>query len=153
MLISKELKIRDMEFILGSRFPVSLRYAVNSHGWINLEPWEWDQNENILSRIESLPDGRRIHVRVAQQTPLRFLISLDGALQEELIENRIRHVVSRWLSLEWDPQPAVTIAQNIDGLISAHIFAGGGRLLRCSSFFEDFVKTVCTINTNCHIIT
>jgi len=86
---------------LGSRFPVSLRYAINSHGWINLEPWEWDQNGNILSRVESLPDGRRIHVRVAQQTPLRFLISLEGALQEELIENRIRHVVSRWLSLEW----------------------------------------------------
>jgi endonuclease III len=137
-----------MESILNSRFPVSLQHVVNSHGWINLEPWKWDGNENGLSRVELLPDGQIARVKVTQQTPKRFLIDWEGESQDQLTVNRLRYIVSRWLSLEWDPRPAVDVATNIDSLIAEHIVYGGGRFLRCSSFYEDFVKTICTINTN-----
>jgi 3-methyladenine DNA glycosylase/8-oxoguanine DNA glycosylase len=55
----------------------------------------------------------------------------------------IGRCVGRWLSADWDPAEALA-ALGEDG---AMIARGGGRILRCSSFYEDFVKTVLTINT------
>jgi 3-methyladenine DNA glycosylase/8-oxoguanine DNA glycosylase len=52
--------------------------------------------------------------------------------------------VRRWLSADWEPQAAIAALPEAAGLIEC----GGGRLLRGSSFYEDFVKTVLTINAN-----
>ena len=52
--------------------------------------------------------------------------------------------VRRWLSADWEPQTAIAVLPDAAGLIER----GGGRLLRGSSFYEDFVKTVLTINAN-----
>ncbi len=53
--------------------------------------------------------------------------------------------VRRWLSADWDPAEAIAVLLGEDGVL---IGRGGGRILRCSSFYEDFVKTVLTINTS-----
>ena len=50
----------------------------------------------------------------------------------------------RWLSADWEPAPAITALPDLAQLIEL----GGGRMLRGSSFYEDFVKTVLTINTS-----
>lgn len=50
----------------------------------------------------------------------------------------------RWLSTEWEPSAAIAALPQTGGLIER----GGGRMLRGSSFYEDFVKTVLTINTS-----
>jgi 3-methyladenine DNA glycosylase/8-oxoguanine DNA glycosylase len=52
--------------------------------------------------------------------------------------------VRRWLSVDWEPAPAMAALPDAAALIER----GGGRLLRGSSFYEDFVKTVLTINAN-----
>ncbi|MBO0736686.1 MAG: hypothetical protein J2P48_08970, partial [Alphaproteobacteria bacterium] len=52
--------------------------------------------------------------------------------------------VSRWLSADWEPSMAITALPDAAVLIKA----GGGRMLRGSTFHEDFVKTVLTINAN-----
>lgn len=52
--------------------------------------------------------------------------------------------VRRWLSADWDPAPAMAALPDAAFLIER----GGGRLLRGSSFYEDFVKTVLTINAS-----
>ena len=54
-------------------------------------------------------------------------------------------LVRRWLSLDWDPARAIASARAVDPEAAEVIKNGGGRLLRCSTFYEDFVKTVCTI--------
>jgi 3-methyladenine DNA glycosylase/8-oxoguanine DNA glycosylase len=54
--------------------------------------------------------------------------------------NRVR----RWLSADWEPEAAISALADSAALITR----GGGRLLRGSSFYEDFVKTVLTINAN-----
>ena len=50
----------------------------------------------------------------------------------------------RWLSADWEPLEAIAVL----GGDAALIGRGGGRILRCSTFYEDFVKTVLTINTS-----
>jgi 3-methyladenine DNA glycosylase/8-oxoguanine DNA glycosylase len=52
--------------------------------------------------------------------------------------------VRRWLSVDWEPSGAVAALTETAELIRR----GGGRMLRGSSFYEDFVKTVLTINTS-----
>jgi 3-methyladenine DNA glycosylase/8-oxoguanine DNA glycosylase len=50
----------------------------------------------------------------------------------------------RWLSADWEPAPAIASLPALADLIER----GGGRMLRGSTFYEDFVKTILTINTN-----
>jgi 3-methyladenine DNA glycosylase/8-oxoguanine DNA glycosylase len=61
--------------------------------------------------------------------------------------------VRRWFSADWEPAPAIAALPTIAELIER----GGGRMLRGSSFYEDFVKTVLTINTSwsatCRMVT
>src|SRR5205085_9439166 len=57
--------------------------------------------------------------------------------------------VRRWVSADWDPAPAIA-ALGAAGFAdeAALVAAGGGRLLRCSTFYDDFVKTLLTVNTS-----
>lgn len=50
--------------------------------------------------------------------------------------------------LDWDPRLALEVASALDIQVANYISLGGGRMLRGSTFFEDFCKTLCTINTS-----
>ena len=50
----------------------------------------------------------------------------------------------RWLSADWEPVAAIAALPDVAQLIEL----GGGRMLRGSFFYEDFAKTVLTINTS-----
>ena len=52
--------------------------------------------------------------------------------------------VGCWLSADWEPAPAIAAQPDAAALIER----GGGRMLRGSCFYEDFVKTLLTINAN-----
>lgn len=128
------------ELLLPLPFAVDLGLTVASHGWAQLAPWSWGSAAGILSRSERL-DGRCGTVSVAQHTPNSIMVACDGFSPEAAPE--IARRVRRWLSADWDPAPAAA-ALGADGALLA---CGGGRILRCSTFYEDFVKTVLTINT------
>jgi len=129
------------ETVLALRWPVDLRLTVASHGWAYLAPWCWDPETGRLGRQERIGD-RLGRIEVTQRDPTSIVMLWEefeaAALPE--IQRRVR----RWLSADWEPASAMaTLAE--DGALIA---LGGGRLLRCSSFYEDFVKTVLTINTS-----
>ena len=63
-----------------------------------------------------------------------------GAADASEVLGRVR----RWLSADWEPAPAIAALPDVAELIER----GGGRMLRGSFFYEDFVKTVLTINTS-----
>jgi len=127
--------------ILSFRWPVDLRLTVASHGWAYLAPWRWDPESGRLGRQERIGD-RLGRIEVAQRDPASFVALWEGFEAAALPE--IRRRVRRWLSADWEPASAMaTLAE--DGALIA---LGGGRLLRCSSFYEDLVKTVLTINTS-----
>ena len=121
-------------------WPVDLRLTVLSHGWAYLAPWRWDREAGVLGRSERI-DGVLGTIAVHQRDAGAFVISSDGFAHPA--EAEIVRRVGRWLSADWDPADAIAAL----GEDSALIRRGGGRILRCSSFYEDFVKTVLTINT------
>jgi N-glycosylase/DNA lyase len=63
----------------------------------------------------------------------------DAAAEPEVL-GRVR----RWISADWEPSAAIAALGDTAELIGR----GGGRMLRASTFYEDFVKTVLTINTS-----
>jgi len=129
-------------------FPTSLYHTVVSHGWVQLAPWHWDSNKLELSRPERLTTRNLDSVKVSQLNVRNLVVCVDDETLGQVEYENIESTVKRWLSLDWDPRSAINTAATVDPLLSLFIKHGGGRFLRCSTFYEDLVKTVCTINTN-----
>ena len=126
-------------------WPIDLLLTVMSHGWAQLAPWHWDLDRQRLSRTERT--GARLGTVTITQFDARGLtVGCDGFAETDIPELRRR--VKRWLSSDWDPAPAIAALGDTAPDEAALIASGGGRILRCSSFYEDFVKTVLTINTS-----
>ena len=127
--------------VLNFRWPVDLTLTIASHGWVYLAPWRRDVDAGCLSRIERI--GARIGTVAIEQSELNAVAvrwsGFSTADESELL-GRVR----RWLSVEWEPSAAIAALPEAAALIER----GGGRMLRGSSFYEDFVKTVLTINTS-----
>lgn len=124
-------------------FNLSLPAIVRSHGWIALKPWVWDETSRILSRPEIFPSGRVANVGVRQIGSRRLTVEVDSNKLDDL--EVACQAVKRWLSTDWNPGPAITVAAQNNQAVADFIENGGGRILRCTTFYEDFVKTVCTI--------
>ena len=130
---------------LSFPWPIDLRLTVMSHGWAQLAPWRWDPATGRLARTERI--GARFgKVAVTQPRRDSLAIVCDGFADADMPELLRR--VRRWLSAEWDPAPAIAALRDTSPDEAALIARGGGRILRCSSFYEDFVKTLLTINTS-----
>ena len=126
-------------------YPVSLRSAVRSHGWVMLAPWGWDDSTGALWRSDRLSSGRVARIRASQPEPDRIEIAVNGDGLSDSDVDEAAGLVRRWLSLDWDPVEAIDAARKVDAEAAETIEGGGGRLLRSSTFYEDFVKTVSTI--------
>jgi N-glycosylase/DNA lyase len=129
------------EAILSLPWPIDLELTVASHGWAHLAPWSWDARAGRLGRPERIGNQCGT-IELTQSSPDSMMLRWDGFAPANLPEIHTR--ARRWLSADWPPASAVA-ALCEDGALIAR---GGGRLLRCSSFYEDFVKTVLTINTS-----
>jgi 3-methyladenine DNA glycosylase/8-oxoguanine DNA glycosylase len=130
---------------LGFEWPIDLGLTVASHGWVHLEPWRWDSQTGRLSHVERIGD-RVGWVAVVQRDPRTLAVGWEGfpdAAAPEILRR-----ASRWVSAEWDPAAAIAALGPAFADEAALIAAGGGRLLRGSTFYEDFIKTVLTVNTS-----
>lgn len=133
--------------IIRPATPVSLNHTVFSHGWIKLAPFSHDARRNRLQKVERIGSAV-VTVGVIQQKSGDFKMTVHDAslCREEVLQLKDR--VVRWLCLDWDPTPALKIADRLSKPIANFIRAGGGRFLRGSSFYEDFVKTLATVNAS-----
>jgi hypothetical protein len=120
---------------LSLRWPVDLSLTVASHGWVHLAPWSWDPEAGRLARTERIGTGIG-RVEATQLQPGAVAIGWEGF--DPLAESEILRRVERWLSTDWEPSAAMAALAEASGLIER----GGGRMLRGSSFYEDFVKTL-----------
>ncbi len=134
-------------FHIGCQYELSLRRTALGHGWIELAPWRWESEKASLSRHDPLPSGGTARIEATQKTPRSLTVTVEVEGAESVDLDHIRATVVRWLSIDWDPAPAIVVARKLDPSIGRFISKGGGRFLRCSTFFEDFTKTVCTIHT------
>jgi hypothetical protein len=129
------------ETVLSLCWPIDLALTVASHGWVHLAPWRWDPDTATLARSERV-GGRLGMIAIAQPDPTSVSVRWDGFGPAQTPE--ILRRVGRWLSAAWDPSAAIAA---LGGEPAALIARGGGRMLRSSTFYEDFAKTVLTINT------
>ena len=60
----------------------------------------------------------------------------------------VEETARRWLSVDWEPTEAIEVASEVDSDVADVIRQGGGRFLRGSNFYEDYLKTVCTVQIN-----
>jgi len=133
--------VTPSEAILSLPWPIDLELTVAIHGWAHLAPWSWDPKAGRLGRRERIGNQCGT-IALTQGDPDSMVLRWDGFAPAVLPE--IHRRARRWLSTDWQPASAMA-ALCEDGALIAQ---GGGRLLRGSSFYEDFVKTVLTINTN-----
>jgi 3-methyladenine DNA glycosylase/8-oxoguanine DNA glycosylase len=117
-----------------------------SHGWVDLPPFTFDQNERTFSRILKTDDGTVVAIRVRGGKG-RILISVASPRHLDDKQRRsIRHQVSSCLRLDEDLSDFYTAARKLpDYRWIAD--SGTGRMLRAPTVFEDVVKMICT--TNC----
>jgi 3-methyladenine DNA glycosylase/8-oxoguanine DNA glycosylase len=130
---------------LALPWPIDLGLTVASHGWVRLEPWRWEGAGGTLSHAERI-GGRVGRVAVHQRDPRTLAVAWQGFPDDSAAE--ILRRTARWVSAEWDPAAAIAALGPGFPDEAALIAAGGGRLLRGSTFYEDFVKTVLTVNTS-----
>jgi 3-methyladenine DNA glycosylase/8-oxoguanine DNA glycosylase len=126
-------------------WPIDLALTVASHGWVYLAPWTWDADSGRLSHAERIGDRVGL-ITVSQQRPDALEVSWEGFDETDAPEILCR--VGRWVSAEWDPAPAIAGLSSAFADDAALIARGGGRLLRCSTFYQDFIKTLLTVNTS-----
>ena len=126
-------------------WPVDLGLTVASHGWVHLEPWRWDAETGTLSHAE-VSGGKIGTIAVRQRDPKTLLVSWRGFPKRA--EPEVLRRAGRWVSAEWDPEAAVAALAPAFPEEAALVARGGGRLLRCSTFYEDFIKTLLTVNTS-----
>lgn len=126
-------------------WPIDLRLTVASHGWAYLAPWQWDPEQGRLARRERIAD-RVGTIVTTQRAPAAVDVTWERFGEDAAPE--ILKRAARWVSAEWDPAPAVAALGAAFPDDAALVAQGGGRLLRCSTFYEDFVKTLLTVNTS-----
>lgn len=119
--------------------PFSLVKTVESHGWFQLAPWEWDGE--LLKRCSRIGAWCG-EIRVWQRNNDVVCYDADPGYPSE-----IENTVTRWLSLDWNPSPFLSLCDSYDVSIAEFVRSGGGRFLRGDTFFEDLAKTICTVNT------
>jgi 3-methyladenine DNA glycosylase/8-oxoguanine DNA glycosylase len=117
--------------------------TVRSHGWFDLPPFDYDQeNETLRFAFGSARGVVAVTVRPVAGGGLAAVVKGGGLpARAEAIA-----VVRSVLRLDQD-LASLRAALAGDAVLVACVDAGGGRLLRAPTVFEDVVKMMCT--TNC----
>ena len=136
--------VTEQRHTITSAHDISLRMTVQSHGWVALEPWKWNEEAGVLSRTDLLGVPTTITVTQSGPRAIDFRAEGEGNTDMAAVEATVR----RWLSLDWDPTEVIEAASGVDGDVADVIRRGGGRFLRGSNFYEDYLKTVCSVQIN-----
>ena len=128
---------------LPARKPFDFRSVVDSHGWRQLAPFQFDETASALFYTDHLASGRVIEYRVTG--------SADGliAQTERLTKAEQTEVMDklRWMfGLDLDFS-AFHAASRLEPKLARAKKQALGRVLRSPTLFEDVIKTILTTNT------
>jgi 3-methyladenine DNA glycosylase/8-oxoguanine DNA glycosylase len=118
--------------------------VIASHGWPQLLPFHWQQENDDLLRVERLSSGKVVAV---QFHPLENGVEAEVAEPLAPGERAELEAILGWMfGLDMDFGQFYDLARGEPGLAGAEPNARG-RLLRSATLFEDTVKTILTTNT------
>ena len=137
---------------LSARFTVTLPYSsleqtAMSHGWVQLSPFEWDDQHKTLSRRERV--GRQLATLVIRQTGKRIVCSCySSSLLTETAKRELRQRFLYMMGHEIQLSDFLSLAKRLDPQVYLFAQRGGARLLRSTTLFEDTAKTLFTTNAS-----
>ena len=118
---------------------------IDAHGWPRLAPFTWDGIQGVLGRVERLASGKVVMLRVTSSDEMLDMEIAGPALAPAEI-HEVEQAVRWMVELDEDFAEFYAFCMELDAL--RHIPARGlGPMLRGSTVWEDYVKTVCTTNT------
>ncbi len=134
-----------MPLTLSAHPPFDLTAVVQSHGWVQLPPFEFDVEREALRYVTRLANGRvvALTIRPAEDgVGVEVDANLDKSARDEIARQ-----VTWMLGLGQDLSPFYALVRREPKL--AHVEARAqGRLLRSPALFTDIVKTILTTNTS-----
>ena len=134
---------------ISTKSPISLCKTVHSHGWAWLAPWYWDDEKKCLQRLEQVAPLTIAKLDLRQKNDNAIHVDIESTAtlarqEKQLLLSKLH----RCFSLDWDNTEAISRAEQLDAKVATFLKQGGGRYLRGSCFFEDFIKTICTVNAS-----
>ncbi|MFZ1043600.1 MAG: hypothetical protein WCA79_05225 [Anaerolineales bacterium] len=132
-----------MNLTLTARPPFNFLSVVQSHGWMQLAPFRFDENSASLFYIDRLVNGRVIEYRISGSSNG---VRVQTPSLNKVEQNAVREKVSWMLGLDQNFSSFYKVARKEPKLRNAEKLARG-RVLRSPTFFEDVVKTILTTNT------
>ena len=129
---------------LSARKPFNFHSVVNSHGWLQLAPFRFDETRQVLFYTDRLANGRLLEYRMSA-APEGIKVETRGKLSKPE-RNEVAEKVTWMFGLDQDFTPFYKIARAEPKLRKARKLAHG-RVLRSPTFFEDVLKTILTTNT------
>lgn len=128
--------------------PDDFRFAttIDSHGWLQLPPYRYDEASNTLHRLHRLDDGTLVRLAMngapnAIQVQTASADPLNDA-QQAAVEQAVR----RMFAVDWklaDFYGAMREREHYRWIENER----HGRMLVCPTVWEDLVKTLLTTNT------
>jgi len=133
-----------MQLTIATPRSFNFRRTVRSHGWCELPPFGFDDENWTLERVIDIPAATPIVVKIAgtkRQLQIETCSRVNKSATQQVLRD-VRHM----LRLDDDMTSFYReMADDPDfSWIATH---GAGRMLRSPTVFEDLVKMICT--TNC----
>jgi 3-methyladenine DNA glycosylase/8-oxoguanine DNA glycosylase len=133
-----------LNLTLPARLPFNFLSVVNSHGWVQLAPFRFDEAGQALSYTDQLANGRVLEYRIREASK-GVKVEAAGRLSRSE-QNEIAEKVAWMFGLDQDFSAFYKAARKEPKLRRVEKLARG-RMLRSPTFFEDVVKTILTTNT------
>ncbi|MFC2064634.1 DNA-3-methyladenine glycosylase family protein [Chloroflexota bacterium] len=132
-----------MIFDIESKFPFNFKTVVTSHGWCQVKPFHWREEEEVLEYILRLSNGRVIKLEI---TGIPGGVKIDTSQLSKKEKTEVIDILLWMFGMELDLSPFYKAIRGKPQL--AHVEKKNmGRILRSPTFFEDVVRTILTTNT------
>ncbi len=128
------------EFTIDCGPDFSFFHAAKSHGWYDLPPFKFDDDDASLSGAFIAERG--VISFCIRDAGDKLKVTATGQASEKVVTEVVKHV----LRMEDDLSDFYTQTRS-DGAMNWVTELNGGRLLRSPTVWEDLVKSICT--TNC----
>jgi 3-methyladenine DNA glycosylase/8-oxoguanine DNA glycosylase len=138
--------MQKTRFVLRGRGPVRLALLAHSHGWSQLLPMLWDEEQGLLLRTEQLGTAAvELEFRQADDQAVELTVDSEAPLLRAECDAVVAR--ARWmLAVDEDLAEFYRLCE-MDPYLAHVPSEARGRLLRSPSVFEEAVKTICTTNT------
>ncbi len=133
-----------MKLTLSARSPFNFLSTVQSHGWYQLAPFQFDETAKTLYYTDRLANGRVVQYQMTGDSK-DVTVEIKGKLNKAE-QNEVAEKVTWMLGLDQDFSSFYKAARKEPKLRHAEKLARG-RVLRSPTFFEDVLKTILTTNT------